>query len=211
MSLPQKADSLSSIIHALQRELTELQRSVAHGVEVVEALPENPVEGQEVYLQTAAMAAQGVLWRLRYNAQASSSFKWESVGGAPLQLITSGVIINQSANEWKPANAAETVVIPTAGVYDVELYSWFLANTSGATNLAHNIAKTSALTTPLLPTWQEVTDTAGGSSQYNSLAGRMRFTSAGAQTITTIFMISNTGVYQYTVEACIAYIYPVAI
>src|SRR4051812_22380129 len=49
----------------------------------VTSLPVSPVDGQEVYY--VADATNGVLWHLRYNAASASAYKWEFVGGSPLE------------------------------------------------------------------------------------------------------------------------------
>lgn len=59
------------------------------------ALPTSPVNGEEVVTEVGATAmTAGVLgseaaWRFRYNTGTSSSYKWEFVGGSPLESYDS--------------------------------------------------------------------------------------------------------------------------
>lgn len=57
---------------------------------VVTALPTtNLYDGQIVHFQTATMAADGVLWVLRYRSASASAYKWEFVGGRGLSAFIS--------------------------------------------------------------------------------------------------------------------------
>lgn len=100
---------------------------------VVTALPQQPVEGQEVYFQTMAMATAGTPpWRLRYrgtNPDGSAngdSYKWEVVGATPLRdswWNGNGLAGTQAATgnfAWDRLAIGDPtrVTLPLAGVYD---------------------------------------------------------------------------------------------
>jgi microcystin-dependent protein len=80
---------------------------------LVSALPASPIDGQECYLQTAAMAAVGAVWRLRYRAASASAYKWESLGGAPLAL--EGQSASTTLASMTPFGTG--TVLPCAGDY----------------------------------------------------------------------------------------------
>jgi microcystin-dependent protein len=80
---------------------------------LVTALPAGPLNGQECYLQTAAMAAVGVAWHLRYNAASASAYKWEFVGGPPLAL--EGQSGSTTSAAMTPFGTG--TVLPSAGDY----------------------------------------------------------------------------------------------
>lgn len=86
----------------------------------VTALPGSPVDGQECYLQTAAMAAAGVIWHLRHRASIADAYKWEFLGGAPLTVRqdTSYTVAGGQSSYVAPSNAV-TLTVPAAGIYDV--------------------------------------------------------------------------------------------
>lgn len=83
---------------------------------IVTALPSGATlfDGQEVFLQTAAMAALGVRWHLAYRAGASGSYKWEFLGGPPLlaQANPAGGVASGVANL--------SLALPVAGDYIVD-------------------------------------------------------------------------------------------
>lgn len=95
----------------------------------VAVLPSNPADGQEIYYQTTAMQALGVVWHLRYRAYQAdvvtlnpSSSKWEFVGGAPWFLHTTAVVsYTTGATTFTagPALAAPQITVPVLGDYIV--------------------------------------------------------------------------------------------
>ena len=85
----------------------------------VTSLPGSPADGDEVYLQTAAMATATACWHLRFRTTLN---KWEFVGGA--RLYKGGESLNTAPGGdgiWAELSATTTLTIPVAGVYDV----WF--------------------------------------------------------------------------------------
>lgn len=93
------------------------------------ALPPSPVDGQEFNLQSAAMAALGVMWKFRYRQfQADgvtvnpSIYKWEFVGGAPLQSnvdVAAATAGSGSSYSDLVGSPGPDLVVPLAGDYDV--------------------------------------------------------------------------------------------
>lgn len=87
------------------------------GRPLVTTLPLNPYDGQEVTLQTADMATYGAAWRLRYSAASASAYKWEFIGGPPIEAevdtnesTTSGAYVNL-------ATVGPNVTPPAVGEY----------------------------------------------------------------------------------------------
>lgn len=83
---------------------------------IVDALPSGATrfDGQEVFLQTSAMAALGIRWHLAYRAGASGSYKWEFLGGPP--LLDEVDAISTAAS----AVADLAVTVPLAGDYLID-------------------------------------------------------------------------------------------
>jgi hypothetical protein len=103
------------------------------GPSKVTTLPANPVDGQEVYY--VADAANGVLWRLCYNAASASVSKWEFVGGPELVAGTDG----GGGNTTLGAAYTETlltnpgIVLPLRGDYDLRcLLGGFMSSAAAA-------------------------------------------------------------------------------
>lgn len=86
---------------------------------LVTSLPSAPVDGQECYV--LADASNGVIWNLRYRAAASSSYKWEFVGGAALRAVGADASINAlAAAGWYPAGPTILqIAAPLPGEYEV--------------------------------------------------------------------------------------------
>lgn len=87
----------------------------------VTSLPGSPYDGQVVYYQSAAMATLGVVWQLRYRATASGSYKWEFIGGSPLNDFIFTSEATSSATYVDLATVGPSVTIPLAGDYE---WSW---------------------------------------------------------------------------------------
>lgn len=87
-------------------------------------LPAAPVDGQEAFYQSAAMATPGMVWHFRYRAGSGSAYKWEFVGGPPLfaEVIAQETASAQIFGDL--TTVGPTVTLPLAGDYDVEIGAW---------------------------------------------------------------------------------------
>lgn len=83
----------------------------------VTALPGSPADGQVVYFQNAAMAIDGVVWQLRYNAGSASSYKWELIGGAPWVEEIPGLQTTTSTSYTDLGTSGPSIAAPLAGEY----------------------------------------------------------------------------------------------
>ena len=113
----------------------------ASGIPLVTSLPTSPVDGQEVYYQSAAMAADGVVWHLRYRASSSSAYKWEIIGQPPPLISLFGsdnYVAPAYGSYFQPGGAAVGVTVPLAGDYDVTGLCTGQMNTTGAAS--HHLA-----------------------------------------------------------------------
>lgn len=107
---------------ALEAEIALLQGKVsALEVPTVEALPGSPSEGEEVFFQNAAMAAQGVRWRLVYNGKSASTYKWELVGGPALGSPYSGSLTLATSEVFTAIPSGPELVVPLEGEYQFGL------------------------------------------------------------------------------------------
>lgn len=88
---------------------------------LVSALPGSPVNGQEIYFQTAAMAAAGVVWHLRYRSAATGSYKWEFVGGREIvsSAGASGTFTTANTSTFTSWTNGPSLTVPLAGDYDI--------------------------------------------------------------------------------------------
>lgn len=104
---------------------------------LVTALPGAPVDGQEIYYQSAAMATDGMAWHLRYRAASASAYKWEMLGGPPL---INEVLITESLAGWVPSVTFSgisandpNVTVPLAGDYEANTVVSLNVTAAGAT------------------------------------------------------------------------------
>ena len=82
----------------------------------VSALPGSPVDGQEVYYQSAGMATDGVVWHLRYRST-GGTYKWEFVGGSPMYAETPAAELTTSATYVDLTTVGPQITVPLAGDY----------------------------------------------------------------------------------------------
>ena len=90
----------------------------------VTSLPGSPFDGQEVFY--AADAANGVLWHLRYRAAASGSYKWEFVGGPPMNAVVLADEGTASGSLTDLTTNGPSITMPLAGdyVFDFGAYAY---------------------------------------------------------------------------------------
>lgn len=88
-----------------------------------------PKDGDERYFQSAAMKALGILWKFRYNAGSSSTYKWEFAGGQP--MVNSMVAqVDYSSTSYTPTSPIQ-VTAPLPGEYAVTVEGQGYNNTAG--------------------------------------------------------------------------------
>lgn len=103
---------------------------------LVTSLPSSPVDGQVI--DYVADSTNGVVWRFRYRSASSSAYKWEFVGGAPLDSY----VATQQSTSAVGATVGlggPSVTVPFAGDYIVTGGALIAENTAG--NLAGFIFK----------------------------------------------------------------------
>lgn len=82
---------------------------------LVTTLPSGPKDGMEINF--LADATNGVVWRLKYRAGATS-FKWEFIGGSALMSAAGGSVFPITGNG---SDAGVAFTLPLAGDYDAEI------------------------------------------------------------------------------------------
>jgi hypothetical protein len=88
-------------------------------IPVVSATPANPVEGQEIYLQTPLMLTLGLMWRFRYSSTAPDPYKWLFVGGNDFHVRNSAGF-TPPANVWtSDPDTSMWFTVPVLGEYDL--------------------------------------------------------------------------------------------
>lgn len=83
----------------------------------VTTLPGSPYDGQEVYLQVDA--TNGINWHFRYRAGSASAYKWEFLGGPPLDSRVDALEISTSTTYVDLTTAGPSVTVPRAGDYEL--------------------------------------------------------------------------------------------
>lgn len=100
-----------------ERRLAALERG-GPDLSPVATLPSSPRPGQLVCYQTAAMAAQGIEWLLRYSGAASNP--WKCVGGGLYANSGTGVTgFAPSGFTTSPWSVSSRLVLPLSGSYEV--------------------------------------------------------------------------------------------
>jgi hypothetical protein len=94
-------------------------------------LPSNPVDGQEAIL-VDSITSPTYQWRFRYNAQSTSSAKWEFIGGSP-KIVASESRDTTTSNSYTGIANSPTFVIPYNGNYEVSYGCEAWVNTGNAT------------------------------------------------------------------------------
>lgn len=79
-------------------------------------LPDDPRDGQP--FSYIADSQQGTVWRFQYNALSSNQFKWEFVGGSPIQVRADGA--TSTASQGYASAGGPALTVPLAGDYLVQ-------------------------------------------------------------------------------------------
>jgi len=164
------------------------------------ALPPSPVDGQE-YDYTAD-AANGVVWRLRYRA-AATTHKWEFVGGADLTAVYGEAqpLGFPVVNTWYGLVKSPVVTLPLAGDYIYTVgadYMQIEKAVSVALYISVCVGPSGVVTTPLGPGCTLIAP-GGGSSPAQAKArlnGRaagdaLRVAMAGGSTAAATFAVGT--------------------
>jgi hypothetical protein len=95
----------------------------------VTSLPASPSDGQEVFY--AADATNNVIWNLRYRSGSASTYKWEFIGGDPLESFQSESSTRSSTAYGDFASVGPSITAPLVGEYMAEWTAAGGNNTSG--------------------------------------------------------------------------------
>jgi hypothetical protein len=82
------------------------------------SLPTNPINGQECIL-VDSLTVPNYQWRVRYNALASGTNKWECIGGLSKTVQYWGSIGMGVTNTWTAIPTMPALTAPFAGTYEV--------------------------------------------------------------------------------------------
>jgi hypothetical protein len=83
-------------------------------------MPAAITDGMEVHY--VADAANGILWHLKYNAGSASTFKWEFVGGAPLEaVIATDESFAADGLEHDATTVGPQIIAPLSGEYNYDI------------------------------------------------------------------------------------------
>jgi hypothetical protein len=142
-------------------------------------LPASPFDGQEAVL-VDSVSNPTYQWRFRYNAGSTSAYKWEFVGGAPIQL--------DSFADWSTASAAYVATdlgaaVPHAGDYDVRWSSMHYCDTATGGYTATVVAVSAAATSDN----SAIVNTVLGATESTYGTRDLRVTGVGAGATLTIY------------------------
>lgn len=159
---------------------------------LVSSLPATPYDGQEVLYLASDTA--GVVWRLRYRAASTSTYKWEVLGGAPLRGADLGNAVDPGLGESTTsttgadlATPGPDVTVPLAGEYLVAIGATVLLNASPAN--AQMAVKNGAAALDMSDGWLWYPPAA---NTYASLSRTRQFTCAAGALLRCKYSV-NTG------------------
>jgi len=125
------------------RRITRVEKKLSSAATVRTGLPPLPNDGQVIYYQSAAMAADGVVWQFRYNADSVSTYKWEFIGGGALEDnigVGAAFETTTSTSYTDLATTGPTITVPLAGDYLVKTWANSVSSVAGnVTQLAVKI------------------------------------------------------------------------
>lgn len=156
------------------------RRSLSHQIiPVMTSLPTSPVDGQVIYYM--ADATNGVVWQLRYNAASASVYKWEFVGGSPLesssptnaQTTGGGTFYTTTLTD---GTAIVSVPLPLAGDYLAEWNAMTGHAAAATTQPGIGVWRPNA-GEPNTPSGGYIVTSSYGSGSVHDASGRSRLTS----------------------------------
>jgi len=82
------------------------------------SFPGSPADGQ-VFILVDSTTSPTYWWQFRYNANSSSTYKWEFIGGAPIyaNIDTQESVTNTSYAD--PTTPGPSITVPRAGSYEI--------------------------------------------------------------------------------------------
>jgi hypothetical protein len=96
-------------------------------------LPASPIDGQEAVL-VDSLTNPSYQWRFRYNANSTSAYKWEFVGGSP-QVSASLNLSDTLATGWVVQSNPPAIGFPRNGEYHVSHSAMFYQGGAAATQV----------------------------------------------------------------------------
>jgi hypothetical protein len=82
------------------------------------SLPASPLNGQE-YILVDSLTAPTFSWRFRFNANATGTYKWDFIGGAPIVREVATAETTTSTTYVALATPGPSIALPRAGVYQI--------------------------------------------------------------------------------------------
>ena len=157
----------------LEQRVSELEEKSPRYVSV---LPSEPVDGEEINYQNAAMETLGVVWRFRYRAASASSLKWEFVGGPPMYTARLGSM-SREVGGIAELTSGPKLIVPLTGNYIISLWLRGQLQVEGLTELLGFLAEgTTKLTQAIYSeTWRgsfEGAATESAESNVGLVAGK---------------------------------------
>ena len=175
------------------------------GRELVSTLPSSPVDGQEVFYQSAGMSTDGAVWHLRYDAASVSSHKWEFVGGSNLSFFdNANVGASLTQNTWSDISTAQKITVPLAGDYNC---SWSVQTYLSSGTQGIHVGLRVDTTEPIVDT--NTTYSSNAALVWYSHNQMRRITGIGASKDITIRFRNGGATATYNRYACSMFVTPV--
>ena len=105
-------------VRTVSDRVRKLERKALFQESIVTALPSDPVDGQTVILQTAAMLSVGVSWQFRYSSS-GGTYPWKFVGGVPWTETVSTSETTASTTYTDLATVGPQITVPAKGQFVV--------------------------------------------------------------------------------------------
>ena len=168
------------------------------------SLPVSPSDGDE-YILVDSTTAPTYQWRFRYNASNAGTYKWEFIGGAPVENRVETTQSTTATSATDLATDGPTFTVPRAGIYQAHFGAGGIWNSVQDTNLNlflyGNGASVGSIT-------QSNAAAAGGGQVY-STSGVLRATLAAASQIIKVRYSVTSGTGSFSKRYL--YITPVAV
>lgn len=153
------------------------------------SFPSSPND-QDEYAYVAD-ATNGVVWRFKYNAGSSSSYKWEFIGGPQLVSSVATGESTSSGTYAALATVGPSVALPFAGDWDVAIGAYIDPNTNLVGRMSFDIGGTGAVDA------NAITEVATGAAQAGTghRWRQQRLTGLSAVTLTAKYKSSGVSTF----------------
>ena len=153
-------------------------------------LPASPYDGQEAVLVDLT-TNPSYQWRFRYNAQSTSAYKWEFVGGSPRSSLVNAAEVCNSGSLVDLATVGPSFTLPRSGDYMLS-GSWWGQGPAGSNQygLAEICRNGASLNSPFWLIQNQIT---GNGYAQSALAPTLLAGAAAGDVLKFMYRIATAG------------------